>query len=109
MPTYTYLCEKIHGEFDEFHSITTKLEFCPKCQEAGIQNEVKRLISSGGSKGVVELYGDDLVNKVKSDAVKLQKDAAKNEYTYANLVGESTYQNLQTKMDQQNRIKRSKS
>lgn len=48
MPTYTYFCE-LHGEFEEIHSINTKLDDCPKCQEEGLDpKKVKRLISKGG-------------------------------------------------------------
>lgn len=49
MPTYTYKCD-VHGEFEEEHSITQKLEECPKCKEEGLPvQKVVRLISSGGS------------------------------------------------------------
>ena len=61
-----------------------------------------------GSKGIVELEGQDLVDKIKSDAQKVKKEAAKDEKVYANLLGEERYQALQTKMDQQKRIRRSK-
>ena len=39
MPTYEYSCPKC-GDFEEFHSINTKLTHCPKCGQ-----EVTRLIS----------------------------------------------------------------
>lgn len=39
MPTYEYYCEKC-GVFEEFHSISTALTECPKCQ-----GKVRRLIS----------------------------------------------------------------
>lgn len=46
MPTYIYECEE-HGEFEEYHKITEKLEFCPKCKtEHNIDKPVKRLIAS---------------------------------------------------------------
>lgn len=49
MPTYIYFC-KVHGEFEEFHSINSKLEECPKCKAEGISSEPpERLISSGSS------------------------------------------------------------
>lgn len=101
MPTYEYFCET-HGEFEETHSITIKLTHCPKCKEEGIEQEIKRLISLGG-KGVVELAGQDLVDQVKRDAKQLQKDAAKSERIYSNLIGESHYQNLQQKLDRRGR------
>ena len=44
MPTYEYECPT-HGEFEETHSINTKLEHCPQCKEAGTDQTVKRLIS----------------------------------------------------------------
>jgi len=45
MPSYCYKCEE-HGEFEVFHSINEKLEFCPKCQELNKLSKVERLISS---------------------------------------------------------------
>ncbi len=101
MPSYDYVCD-IHGEFEEFHSITIKLEFCPKCSEEGKQQPIKRLISLSG-KGIVELYGQDFVDKVKADAKQIQKDASKSESLYANLIGEKHYQNLQTQMDRRSK------
>jgi putative FmdB family regulatory protein len=103
MPTYLYEC-KDHGEFEEYHSISHLIEECPKCQAEGkeVVQKVKRLIC-GTSKGIVELTGQDLVDKVKADAKQLQKDAAKNENIYANVLGESHYHNLQTKMDRRRR------
>jgi putative FmdB family regulatory protein len=97
MPTYEYFCE-VHGEFEEEHSITIKLTHCSKCKEEGREQEIKRLISLGG-KGIVELSGQDLVNQVKSDAKKLQRDAAKSEKIYSNLLGEAKYENLQKQID----------
>jgi len=48
MPTYTYKCD-VHGEFDEFHSISEKLEECPKCKEEGLPpQKVVRLIAGTG-------------------------------------------------------------
>lgn len=102
MPTYLYECP-IHGEFEEEHSILIKLEFCPKCKEEGnINMKIERLINCT-SKGVVELYGQELVSKLKNDAKQIQKDAAKNEHIYSNLLGEKKYQDLQTKIDRQKR------
>ena len=45
MPTYLYFCEK-HGEFEELHKITEKLEKCPKCESDGVDSPVKRLIGA---------------------------------------------------------------
>ena len=44
MPTYAYVCQKCHHEFDAFQSITAKpLRACPACG----QTALKRLIGSG--------------------------------------------------------------
>lgn len=43
MPTYEYLCPKC-GVFEQFHSISTKLSHCPKCN-----SEVRRLISQNSN------------------------------------------------------------
>lgn len=104
MPTYEYECPK-HGIFEEFHSMSIKLEHCPECEKAGETIEIKRLISLG-SRGIVELTGQDLIDKIKSDTKQLKKDAAKDEKIYANLLGEDKYQQLQTKMDQRKRAGR---
>lgn len=47
MATFLYEC-KDHGEFELEHSINDKIEFCPKCKEAGNDPlPLKRLISGG--------------------------------------------------------------
>lgn len=102
MPTYLYECPD-HGEFEEYHSMKDLVEDCPKCKDEGKEpKKVKRLINST-TKGVVELTGQDLVNQIKSDAKKIQSDAAKDEKKYANILGESKYHELQTKMDRRGR------
>lgn len=103
MPTYLYLCPD-HGEFEEYHSMKDKIEDCPKCKNEGkeIVQKVKRLIC-GTNRGVVELTGQDLVNKVKGDAKQLQRDASKSEKLYANILGEDKYHQLQTKIDRRGR------
>ena len=102
MPTYLYLCPD-HGEFEEYHSMRDLIEDCPKCKDEGKEpQKVKRLIC-GTNRGVVELTGQELVNKVKSDAKQLQKDAAKDERLYANILGEDKYHQLQTRMDRRGR------
>lgn len=103
MPTYLYECPD-HGEFEEYHSMSHLIEECPLCQKEGkeVIQKVKRLIC-GTAKGVVELTGQDLVDKVKGDAKQLQRDAAKSEKLYANILGEAKYHELQTKMDRRGR------
>lgn len=35
MPTYAYHCEVCNEEFEEYHSMSEKVEECPKCKAAG--------------------------------------------------------------------------
>lgn len=103
MPTYLYECPT-HGEFEEEHSIKITLEECPKCQSEGVEvQKLKPLISGGSGKGIVELYGQDLLDKCKADAQTLKRDAAKSEKLYANLLGEDKMESLQKRIDKQKR------
>ena len=105
MPTYEYQCDECKFEWEDFVSMSAPLpEECPSCK---VKGKTKKLISLG-AKGVVELYGQELVDKIKSDAQKTKQEAAKDEKVYANLLGEEKYHALQTKMDDQKRIRRSR-
>ena len=98
MPTYLYECPN-HGEFEEFHSIKITLEDCPKCKEEGLEpQKLKRLICAA-TPGKVELTGQDLVDHVKSDAKRIQKEASKNANLYSNLIGGDRYHQIQTRLD----------
>lgn len=102
MPTYLYKCPT-HGEFEEEHSIKIKLEFCPKCNNEGTSNiKIERLINCV-TKGVVELSGQDLVDKCKADAKQIMKEASKDANKYASLLGEDRYHQMQTQMDRRNK------
>lgn len=111
MPTYEFKCQAVlegdkpcDHEWEEFLSIKAPdPEECPKCKTKG---KVLRLISGGSGRGTVELTGQDLVDKVKGDIRALKQDAAQKEKVYANLLGESKYHDLQTKMDRQKRERR---
>jgi putative FmdB family regulatory protein len=83
-----------HEWEDEYSIKDDPPELCPKCG----QKTAKRLISLGG-KGVVELTGQDYVDKIKSDTKQLKKDMHKSEKVYASMLGEDKYQKLQTQMD----------
>ena len=89
MPTYDFLClnESCKNEFDEFQSMNDPYPPCPKCG----CTEIKRLISQGSSVKV-ELYGQELMSKLRSDGLKLKKQAYKDEKLLANIVGEDKYQ-----------------
>lgn len=105
MPTYLYECPN-HGEFEEYHSMSKMLQVCPKCQEEGKEPQQLKQLINCMSKGVVELQGQELVDKLKGDAQKIKQEAAKNENVYANLLGDDKYQALQTRMDRQKRGRR---
>lgn len=91
MPTYLYICEDENclKEFEEYHSMSTVLEECPLCHTKG---KLKKLINTE-SKGVVQLTGNDLSQKIKADAKELKRKVYTNENTLANVVGETKYNN----------------
>ena len=102
MPTYLHECQNTNCSFEWEDDYSIKQDpptTCPQCK----QETAKRLISGGSGRGIVELSGQDLVNKVKADGQQLKRDAAKKESVYANLLGESKYQDLQTRMDHRRR------
>lgn len=101
MPTYLYEClgEGKHGEFEEDHSIKIKLEECPLCKEAGLSAQPVRRLISPSTCGRVELVGQDLVNHVRTDAKRIQREASRSDKKYANILGERKYHELQTKLD----------
>lgn len=111
MPTYLYLCEKNiedggHGEFEEYHSIRddAKLIECPHCRkEKDLCIPVKRMLSGGSGRGIVELTGQDFIAKTKSDAQQFKKDVHKSENLYSNVLGNDKYQSLQQHIDKQRR------
>lgn len=97
MPEYTHQCQNAECNYEweaEYSIKDDPPTECPKCH----QQTAKRLISLCG-KGVVELYGQDLVDKCKQDAKDLQRQANNSEKVYSNLLGENTYNNLQKKLD----------
>jgi len=102
MPTYLYFCSHCQKEFEEFHSISFVLENCPKCEAEGQEVKLQKLINYA-SGGIVKLTGQELADKIKSDATQIQKDAANNEKKYANLLGENKYEQLQTQLDRRGR------
>ena len=99
MPIYEHLCNTCKHEWEDSYSI--KLDppkECPSCKA----EDVVRLISLGG-RGVVELTGQELVDKCKADGQALKRDAHAKEKVYANLLGEQKYQDLQVRLDKQKR------
>lgn len=103
MPTYEFRCQNAEckHEWEDYLSIVAPdPEECPTCKA----KQVLRLCSLG-SKGVVELTGDALTDKIKQDVKVLKADAAKNEKVYANMLGEDKYQALQVRLDNQKKNK----
>ncbi len=99
MPTYDHRCDSCLNEWEESYSIKADPpKFCPKCNA----ETVTRLISLSG-KGIVELTGQDLVDKIKGDVKQLKKDMSKSANVYANMLGESNYNRLQTSIDRRKR------
>ncbi len=100
MPTYEHICTACQHEWEDEYSIKQDPpKVCPKCQ----QETAKRLVSGGSGKGVVELAGQDLINKAKQDAKQIQRDASQNANKYANMIGENRYHDIQTRMDRRKR------
>jgi hypothetical protein len=100
MPSYSYWCDRVNEEFEEFHSIMIVLDKCLLCEKAGREQHCpKRLISGGSGRGIVELTGDELVKKTKEDAAKFKKEVYSNEYQYASVIGENRYQEIQKGLD----------
>lgn len=94
MPTYEYLCNHPDcvGEFEEFHSISTKIEQCPHCEAAGRGVQpVQRLISGGSGKGIMEKSFNEIKESFSSDVAKIKQRASRDEKFLANIVGESKY------------------
>lgn len=98
MPTYLYECP-IHHEFEEYHSMSKTLELCPKCQEEGLEPQALKQLINCATKGVVEIYGHELVAKMKDDTNKLKSELKTSEKLYSNILGESHYEKLQQKID----------
>lgn len=106
MSTFLYICEFNNQEFETEHSVHTKLTECPICQEKGLtQHAPKRLIASANS-GKVILTGHEYDAKVKEDTMKMSKEIHSSENKYANLLGESKYQQMQQQLDNGKRNKR---
>ena len=68
MPTYAYVCQNCHHEFDAFQSITAKpLRKCPACGQAAL----KRLIGSGA--GIIFKGSGFYCTDYRSDGYKKRR------------------------------------
>jgi putative FmdB family regulatory protein len=83
---FDFKCFECGYKFDELIG-TNEADptICPECKAEA----VKRIPSIGHCK--MELSGQDLVDYTKRDAQRIKQEAHKNENIYANLVGESKY------------------
>lgn len=96
MPTYEFECENCEYVWEDIMSIKDPIpSSCPDCEEEGC---IRKLISLP-AQGKVELTGHELKASIKEGAKQLKKEIYSNEYSYANALGESKYQEIQTKMD----------
>lgn len=106
MPTYEFVHNKdgygCGHEWEEFMSIKAEDPPCPKCNT---KENVVRLISGGSGKGKVELYGQDLADKIKEDTQKLKKDIHSSEKLYSNILGPDKYEKIQRQIDSNKRNK----
>lgn len=88
MPLYDYGCknEECKHEWEVQHKLADSgPSECPKCGH----KDVGKLLSA--VRGSVELTGQELTAKIKSDAKKINLEAQTNERMCANLVGENKY------------------
>lgn len=101
MPDYDHECQnkECAHEWEASYSIKADPpKLCPKCG----QETAKRVISAG-PRGVVELAGQELVDKIKADAQQIKREASRDANKYANLIGEERYHQIQTQMDRRGR------
>jgi len=88
MPTYEHICEECGHEWEEFYSINADPpEKCPKCDKEA----VKRLISGGAGRGIVELVGGELKEKVANDVKDMKRRLKTDDKFAANFYGESKF------------------
>lgn len=103
MATFLYLCEIDNQEFEEEHSIHIELEECSLCKEKKLPAHKPKKLINCMSRGVVELTGQELVDRTKEDVKKLKQEMHSNTNTYANMLGEDKYQVAQQNIDKYKR------
>lgn len=90
MPTYLHLCKNCNEEFEDFYSI--REEPPTKCPLCNVEGQVQRLVYGGSGRGIVELTGNELKEKLKQEGQELKRMAMKDENLRANLAGESNFE-----------------
>jgi len=91
MPIYTFECQNKECNFlldEEYYDSMEELPHtCPNCK----QETLIRIID-GTAAVRVELYGQELYQKLRGEGLAIKKQACRNENTLANLVGNDKYQ-----------------
>ncbi len=90
MAIYLYECA-VHGQFEEWHSMSDKLELCPECLKVGVETPVKRLINFGGQNLIKMNDPESIKARHNKEVADFKKEVATNEYALANLIGETKY------------------
>lgn len=86
MAVYEHKCDACSHEFELEYSIKQDPpKTCPICGK----DEVRRMISAGMSR--MELTPNEFIDRLPEDKRKLMKDIGASENKFANLVGESSY------------------
>lgn len=88
MPEYLHQCTNIDCNnewWDEYSIKDDPPEDCPKCGK----KTARRLIA--GCAGKVELFGRELIDKVKEETKQMKKELLTSEDKLANFVGEDKY------------------
>ncbi|HLG27098.1 MAG TPA: zinc ribbon domain-containing protein [Paenisporosarcina sp.] len=97
MVTYEHLCEKCNNEFEDIYGMTEPIP--TKCPLCGCDGRVKRLVSGGSGRGIVNLTGHELQAKLRQEGRDLKRAALKDEKVLANLVGEDKFQKNTVKLE----------
>lgn len=98
MPTYLHRADCCNQEFEDFYSIKADPPtLCPLC---GAEGQITRLIHPGVGRGIVELTGHELKEKLWADGKKLAQEHASNETKYADFIGNKRYEAQSTIISQ---------
>jgi len=90
MPTYLYECP-VHGQFEEVHRMSDRVDDCPSCEKIELKTPVRRLINFGSAIRV-EPGKHEIKEKIDKEITDFKKEYEKNEYLRANVMGEGKYQ-----------------
>lgn len=94
MATFLYICKTNDEEFETEHSVKVELEECPICKDKGLEQHKPYRLIAGSTIGRVQLTGHELTAKTKEDINKMREKARTDSNFMANIVGESTFNNM---------------